>query len=71
MHCPHETDAGVGGVGIEMGATRTVLRLLAVDPGYLTVALDSTPCFSSSFLALGFSVSICTMESSTLQISPH
>ena len=33
MHCPHETDAGVGGVGIEMGATRTVLRLLAVDPG--------------------------------------
>lgn len=30
MHCPHETDAGVGGVGIEMGATRTVLRLLAV-----------------------------------------
>ena len=47
------------------------IRVLAVDPGYLTVALDSTPCFSSSFLALGFSVFICTMESSTMQISPH
>ena len=53
------------------GATGTVLRVLAVEPGYLTVALDSNPCFSSGFLTLGFSVFICIMESSTMQISPH